>query len=414
MCSPELTRPRARGLLVAVVTVCVFGVSQSAFPLSTGATLACTVRQLPAHCLAFRAQRKNWPKFHFDLANTGYNPYETQVGVGNVSSLMMAWTYRAGSVHGTPALWRGILYVAGGTSHVPVATVASALDATTGSVIWSRKIPHSDGTLAGVSYKAGALYVGTSDYVLHSLDASTGAERWQFLVGGIPTDAVVWGGLVFVGKNSGSLYALDAATGAEVWASDLFGGVGVEAPALANGTLYLGGYDDKVHALDASTGSTIWTFRTGGRTVYASPAVYGDLVYAPSDDGYLYALDATTGVLVWKRSLGQQLSNSTSPAVADGVVYASWAGVVQALDATDGTPLWSAPIAQITGSPVVANGVLYVTGNIDATFNALDAATGVLLWTVKGTKDFADPIIANGMVYVGSIDRNLYAFKLPG
>lgn len=62
-------------------------------------------------------------------------------------------------------------------------------------------------------------------------------------------------------------------------------------------------------------------------------------------------------------------SNGTpgsSPLVANNVVYAASSGIIQALDPTTGTQLWqSTGIAGIHWeSPVVANGVLYITDEI--------------------------------------------------
>src|SRR5439155_21464484 len=51
------------------------------------------------------SRQANWPKFHLDLGNTGYNACETQIGVDDVFSLTLAWSLRAGVVRGTPALW---------------------------------------------------------------------------------------------------------------------------------------------------------------------------------------------------------------------------------------------------------------------------------------------------------------------
>src|SRR5207249_9589298 len=64
-------------------------------------------------------QQANWPKFHLDLGNTGYNACETQIGVDDVSSLTLAWSVRAGVVWGTPALWNGRIVGAGRTTQLP-------------------------------------------------------------------------------------------------------------------------------------------------------------------------------------------------------------------------------------------------------------------------------------------------------
>jgi outer membrane protein assembly factor BamB len=352
----------------------------------------------------------SWPKFHLDLGNTGYNPFETRIGVGNVSTLATAWRYRAGSVHGTPALWHGTIYVAGSTSQLPLATIVSAVDTTSGSVIWTKKIPHSDGSLSGVTCSGGSLYVGTNSYVLYSLDARTGSQQWSFFVGGIPSNAIVSGGLVYVAKDSGTVFAVDAGSGNLVWASQNFGTT-FGTPALAGGILYEGAQDNKVHALDAATGVEVWSFRTGGQ-VTSPAAVANGTVYVGSGDYYLYALNAATGALKWKQPLATTGAAPPCPVLSAGVVYSSGKGVVQAFDAKYGTPLWSTALGDHTGSSVLANGVLFVPGGFEYAFYALDAANGSLLWSFTAGSLVSDPIVANGMVYVGSQDGSLYAFML--
>jgi outer membrane protein assembly factor BamB len=67
-----------------------------------------------------------------------------------------------------------------------------------------------------------------------------------------------------------------------------------------------------------------------------------------------------------------------------------------------------------TGSPAVANGVVYV-GSYDGKLYALDAVTGALKWSYATGHHFSsNPAVANGVVYVGSWDGTLYAFHLPG
>jgi outer membrane protein assembly factor BamB len=57
--------------------------------------------------------------------------------------------------------------------------------------------------------------------------------------------------------------------------------------------------------------------------------------------------------------------------------------------------------------------VYYGSGNYYVL--ALNANTGTLLWE-SGTNDIiqSSPVVANGVLYVTSTDYNLYAFSLPG
>jgi hypothetical protein len=45
--------------------------------------------------------RTDWPKFHFDLANTGHNPYENVLDPSNVSGLEPRWVIRTDGGAGT-------------------------------------------------------------------------------------------------------------------------------------------------------------------------------------------------------------------------------------------------------------------------------------------------------------------------
>jgi polyvinyl alcohol dehydrogenase (cytochrome) len=156
-----------------------------------------------------------------------------------------------------------------------------------------------------------------------------------------------------------------------------------------------------------------WVFTTGGN-VSAIPTVSGGNVYFPDWAGNLYAVKASTGTLVWSHSMPSYTGvaktvSRVSPAVYNGSiivgdhvdgVHASGAHLL-AVSQQTGQLLWITqvdphPAAFITGSPVVANGVVYVgvsSGEEDfngkpgyncCTFRgsvvALNAATGVKLW----------------------------------
>jgi glucose dehydrogenase len=40
--------------------------------------------------------RTDWLKFHFDLQNSGFNPYENVLNPANVSNLSVKWSYFTG------------------------------------------------------------------------------------------------------------------------------------------------------------------------------------------------------------------------------------------------------------------------------------------------------------------------------
>ncbi|HEY6785082.1 MAG TPA: PQQ-binding-like beta-propeller repeat protein, partial [Gemmatimonadales bacterium] len=91
----------------------------------------------------------NWPRFHFDNANTAFNPFETALSPTNVSGLVQKWAIStAPGSSPDPIEARGLVYVA------PADGVVRALDPATGATVWATDTggPMSEGfapTFAG-------------------------------------------------------------------------------------------------------------------------------------------------------------------------------------------------------------------------------------------------------------------------
>jgi outer membrane protein assembly factor BamB len=209
------------------------------------------------------------------------------------------------------------------------------------------------------------------------------------MVGG--DSAAVANGVIYFG-GEGTFEARNASTGAKLWVG--IPGIYFSAPAIADGLGFVTSWSEGcLYAFNPNTGQVIWK-NTTGADESSSPAVANSVVYFGSQDGNLYALNARTGALLWKYT-----GASGSPAVANGIVYAT-SDKLYALAAGSGALLWEYPTG---GTPAVANGVVYINGL------ALNAKTGLLLWqnpTVSGT-----PAVANGVVYFGSSSGDLYALN---
>lgn len=359
--------------------------------------------------------RTDWPQFHFDLANSGLNPYENVLSSSNVGQLVQEWVAAAGppgsNVPDSPVVSRGLLYVGvagpAGTGHAYL----DAFDVSTGTIVWQQQTNGfftSDPTVSG-----GVVYIGMGDHTVRAYKASTGTALWTFTAGGAMRTPAVSGGLVYVGSADNKFYALSAATGTEVWSIYSLGGIFFPAPAVVGGVVYTGADDRRVYALDAATGATIWTVTTGGG-ITSSPAVASGVVYVGSDDDKLYAIDAATGTVLWTATTGGVVWSS--PAVAGGIVYVGSADFsLYAFDASTGALLWSVPTGNsiALASPSVANGVVY-QGSEDQKIYAVDAATGAVLWTADtGNAVNGTPAVSDGVVYIGSEDGNVHAYHLP-
>jgi len=82
----------------------------------------------------------------------------------------------------------------------------TALDPTTGKVIWQAAAP---GLVEVVAASTGGVVYGASNGgFAFALDASSGLERWRIPINGVPYGVAVAAGLVLVGTNLGTLDAI--------------------------------------------------------------------------------------------------------------------------------------------------------------------------------------------------------------
>jgi outer membrane protein assembly factor BamB len=281
----------------------------------------------------------------------------------------------------------------------------------------------------------GTLYIGSGDGRLYALDATTGAQRWQFRTGrAISSTPAVADGLVFVGSRDNAYWAVDAGTGKERWRLETgrdvpfpwgfeSGDLYTSSPTWAAGTLYLGSGDGHVYAVDPNSGSVRWRFATRGR-VRASPAVADGRVYAGSADGTLYALDAKSGRELWRFDTeGHGLESGkfgfdrrtiqASPSVAGGRVFVgSRDGFLYAVDARTGKQAWRVDhrMSWVNTSPAIAEGVVYAGSSDERFLQAVDARTGRELWRLATERPvWSSPAVSGSMVYVGDGSGTLYA-----
>ncbi len=403
----------------------------------------------------------DWPKYRYDLVNTGFNPGETAVGPSNVSQLKLAWA--ANQHYGaSPVVVNGVIYLqcqASGLTSPPTPEEC-AVNAATGQVIWHTHIGTTNlGSTATVS--GGVVYVGGSrPTTMNALNATTGALLWSTKApAGFDVHTatpVVANGIVYMSFDDGLLHAYNAVTGAELWS--VFFNSADTTPALVNNVLYVeggspgdayGGQPSLIgilYAVDAVNGHVLWKSWSQYGYAFASPAVANGLVYVATsnDNSHLntnllaYSASGCGAALckpVWE--VGEPSTPFSAPAYWNGVVYEGFAdGYLYAVDASNGKFLWKgatglqAPYGQwaVEGAPVIANGVVY-GGSKDGYIYAWNASgcgqsTCAAVWKASadlqdpsGTAEVAtEPAIVNGTLYVTSTDwyLNLYAFNLTG
>ena len=184
------------------------------------------------------------------------------------------------------------------------------------------------------------------------------------------------------------------------WTFTTGGDVSARA-AVVNGVVYFPDWGGNLWALNRSNGSVIWSHQlsdyvggaAGSIHARSTPAISGGYLYVGTQEGaYLLAINAATGALVWK----QQLESAdplaiitTSPVVYNGVVYEGVAST------EEGAVAFGYPCCHARGSIVASN-----------------AATGAVIWKthtipagyfgggVWGSNPVVDP--ARNTIFVGT------------
>lgn len=228
-----------------------------------------------------------------------------------------------------------------------------------------------------------ALFIGSADHHLYSIDRRTGKQIWKFETGGaVHSSPAISNGMVFFSSHDGFIYAIDTATGQLAWKYQTDGekvydlwDYYLSSPVIHNGVVFIGSGDHHVYALEEKTGKLVWKFQTGG-VVHASPVISDSLLYIGSYDGNLYALQVSDGKLRWKfKTIGETYF----------------------------------PKGEVQKAALVHNGVVYF-GSRDYHLYAVDAKTGLLNWKIKeeGSWVIATPFPYKDDLYFGTSDTEAF------
>lgn len=243
-----------------------------------------------------------------------------------------------------------------------------------------------------------------------AVDPATGKIVWQdsspgarILTGqwGSPGYGVVDGvaQVAFPGGD-GWLYSFEAATGKLLWK-----------------------FNGKAHEKPSASGDPETTFQ-----FLAAPVYVGDRVYAAigepeagSGAGALRCLDArqrgdvTTTAEVWRLG-GADFSDSIStPAIDGGLLYtADTPGYLSCIEVATGKKLWTHDLkANIWGSPLVADGKVYIQSSEGAVVVFATGREKKILATNTTLPDVqhGTPVAANGVLYITG-QKQLFALAI--
>jgi glucose dehydrogenase len=353
------------GSLLLAAGLAVGGCSGSSSSHATAACPAKTGKAVTASSpvAATAKPAAGWTLPGADLANT--RDVASAITSTNVSKLGVAWTvplhtdvsHSDGAYATTPVIVNGVVYVQDLQSNVMAIRLA------TGKVLWTHTYDSPNGGPDGVNVAGGVVY-GATNHAAFALDAATGSQLWSRTVIGndhegidmtpgynhgtvyvstVPVNPTVG---EYLGGGKATLWALNAATGAPEWSwdevQDLWGHPSVNsgggqwyAPSFdAQGNVYIGVANPA--PLFGTTSYPLGSSRPG-------PDLYTDSVVKLSPHGKLlwYYQLTPHDLYDWDLQNNPVLTTAKGrPVVVDG----GKAGILVELDAKTGQLLWKLPV----------------------------------------------------------------------
>jgi outer membrane protein assembly factor BamB len=344
--------------------------------------------------LSARAAESDWPQWRGPNRDGGGASF-TEPAVWP-EKLTEHWKITVGNGHASPVLAGNRVYV---HTRQQENEIVSAIDAATGKVVWQDRYPaayrvnqaaaaHGPGPKSTPVVSAGRVITLGISGILSALDTTTGKVLWRKPApASLPTygtamSPAVDGSLVIAyvgGHDNGALTAFDAATGAEKWkwTGD---GPGYASPVIGT----LGGAkqvitlsQNRLVAVAPSNGALLWELPL--RTPYdqnsVTPLVYKDMVIYSGLEHPVVAV---------------------RPVIKDG----KWIAEKVWENAGDGMYM---------SSPVIVGTTLFGMSNRSrGHFFAIDLGTGKTLWATRGREaENASFVSAGKLLFVLKDDAEL-------
>ncbi|MEZ3145373.1 PQQ-binding-like beta-propeller repeat protein [Halobaculum sp. MBLA0143] len=168
-----------------------------------------------------------------------------------------------------------------------------------------------------------------------------------------------------------------------------------------------------VVAVDTGSGRTLWRHREtddGDPVPFGRPSVYDGRVYVGSLRGTVYGFELAGGRRVWTHGLDDDVRSPAAVVGAPDAVVTVTPNALVGLDHADGTQLWRTPFEgrfdpATRQAITVGDGSVYLPinpgGGNETALSAFDAATGERQWRVVVARLSGTPVLADGLLYYG-------------
>jgi outer membrane protein assembly factor BamB len=285
------------------------------------------------------------------------------------------------------------------------------------------------------------LLAANADHAPGNVAGPTGfAQRWRAKIGTpgglrqpLIASPVAANGLVYTMDADANVSAFSLQSGERQWhtgtrpkhvtVTNIGGGIGYDATT-GSGILYAGTGYSELLALDAASGKIIWR-QPLDFPARSAPTIAGGIVALNIQNEILLTFDPASGTPGWRYTgriapATASVALAGAPAIDSGILVAGFSsGTLAALDVNSGTPFWEQSLASafgqassldfsdITGAPVIANGVAYAA-SLGQTMMAVDIRSGAKLWTIEASGSEAFCAVGD-FLFVLDTDDNLAA-----
>jgi outer membrane protein assembly factor BamB len=272
------------------------------------------------------------------------------------------------------------------------------------------------------AYSSGTIYAADYKGLLMSIDAESGAKRWE-----IKTKLPFTGGpgvsdnLLMMGTENGEVFAFDATSGTQLWSATVTSEV-LAAPTAADGIVVVRCIDGRVFGLDVDTGQRIWIYDHSVPLLTlrgnAPVLIRAGVVFVGYDGGEVVALQLDDGTLMWEQTLVttegrtelERLSDIDGQLVfiASDLIVSSYKSRLASLAADSGRLLWFKDISSSTG--VSVDRVNLTLSDKEGNVWLLDRRNGAESWKFDQLlrRGLTRPVFYGSFIVVGDFEGYLH------
>ena len=365
-----------------------------------------------------------WPMYQHDPQHSGFSPFQIP------QSLQKEWVNKSSTAYET-----GISHLAVSGTKVIVTRgeSLSALDSTTGSVLWELvPIPMWDSHPA---ISNGKVFINTHGHFM-CVDCMSGKILWEHIVDNlsfysypivVDTYVIIGGGLPISGmpvlpddmdetekeeignrlinsrKEGQKIKCFDTDIGSMIWEYSLYDYVSA-SPAYSDGKVYIND-DRRIYCFSLETGHLNWMKELEEDTNF-SLTLDEERIYVKTRGG-ISCLDIHHGNLLWKYTCKDVIE---TPSVKDNVLFfPTFSGDVMCLNTFDGSLLWENTYdSRITSGIVIGNNNRIAFGTHEGILNIVDAGSGEIISTHVVDHSILSLALTEKHLFVSDSRGNVY------